>query len=153
MSDLTFLSAVSMAGQIREKKISPVELVDAHLKQIENLNPTLNAFVHVDANQARSAARDAEIAVLQGKSIGPLHGVPLSIKSSISVAGMRCESGTRPGVGFRPQMPVKCAGTRMEPPPSLPTPPADMPAAIAAASPPLEPPGVRRRSHGLLVGP
>jgi amidase len=102
MSDLTFLSAVSMAGQIREKKISPVELVDAHLKQIENLNPTLNAFVHVDANQARSAARDAEIAVLQGKSIGPLHGVPLSIKSSISVAGMRCESGTRLRAGFLP---------------------------------------------------
>jgi hypothetical protein len=59
----------------------------------------------------------------------------------------------RPGVGFKPQMPLKWAGTRIEPPPSLPTPPADMPAAIAAASPPLEPPGVRSRSHGLLVRP
>src|SRR5215467_15517355 len=50
--------------------------------------------------------------------------------------------GIRPGVGFNPQMPQKCAGTRMEPPPSLPMPPAEQPDAIAAASPPLEPPEV-----------
>src|SRR5271156_5735133 len=62
-------------------------------------------------------------------------------------------AGIRPGVGFSPQMPQKCAGTRIEPPPSLPTPPAEQPAAIAAASPPLEPPGVRAKSHGLLVRP
>src|ERR1035438_6761780 len=48
MSDLTFLSAVAMAQKIREKKISPVELADAHLATIERLNPKLNAFVHVD---------------------------------------------------------------------------------------------------------
>ncbi len=62
-------------------------------------------------------------------------------------------AGTRPGVGFSPQMPLKCAGTRIEPPPSLPMPPAESPAAIAAASPPLEPPGVRSASQGLLVRP
>ena len=56
MSDLTFLSAVSMAEQIRKKKISPVELIDAHLKQIEKLNPKLNAFVHVEAEHALRAA-------------------------------------------------------------------------------------------------
>ena len=61
--------------------------------------------------------------------------------------------GIRPGVGFNPHIPVKCAGTRMEPPPSLPTPPADIPAAIAADSPPLDPPAVRVRSHGLFVRP
>src|ERR1700724_4847545 len=59
----------------------------------------------------------------------------------------------RPGVGLSPQMPLKCAGTRIDPPPSLPTPPADIPAAIATASPPLDPPAVRSRSHGLLVRP
>jgi len=47
--------------------------------------------------------------------------------------------GIRPGVGFSPQIPQKCAGSRIDPPPSLPTPPADIPAAIAADSPPLEP--------------
>ena len=57
MSDLTFLPAVVMAEQIRKKKISPIELVDAHLRQIEKLNPKLNAFVQVDAERARRAAR------------------------------------------------------------------------------------------------
>src|SRR5271170_5413225 len=60
-------------------------------------------------------------------------------------------AGIRPGVGFSPQMPQKCAGTRTEPPPSLPTPPAEQPAAMAAASPPLEPPAEYARFHGLLV--
>ncbi|MCX6630191.1 MAG: hypothetical protein NTW28_21445 [Candidatus Solibacter sp.] len=61
--------------------------------------------------------------------------------------------GIRPGVGFSPATPQKCAGTRMDPPPSLATPPAEHIAAIAAASPPLDPPGVRATSHGLLVRP
>jgi amidase len=100
MSDLTFLSATCMAEQVRKKKISPVELVEAHLSQIERLNPRLNAFVHVDAERARQTAHDAEEAVVQKKNLGPLHGVPISIKSSISVAGLRCESGTRLRAGF-----------------------------------------------------
>jgi amidase len=94
MSDLTFLPAVVMAEQIREKKISPVELADAHLAKIERLNPKLNAFVHVDAERVRSEARAAEAAVVAGKNLGPMHGVPISIKSSLDVAGMRCEAGT-----------------------------------------------------------
>ena len=100
MSDLNFLPAVSMADQIRRKKISPVELVGAHLAQIEKLNPRLNAFVQVDADRARQAAHDAEKAVMQEEALGPLHGVPISIKSSISVAGLRCESGTRLRAGL-----------------------------------------------------
>jgi Asp-tRNA(Asn)/Glu-tRNA(Gln) amidotransferase A subunit family amidase len=100
MSGLTFLPAVVMAGQIRSKKISPVELVDAHLAQIDKLNPKLNAFIQVDADRARRSARDAEDAVMQGRQIGPLHGVPLSIKGSISVARMRWESGSRLRAGL-----------------------------------------------------
>ena len=95
MGDLTFLSAVDMAQQIREKKISPVDLTGAHLAKIERLNPKLNAFVHVDAEQVRSEARAAEAAVMSGSVLGPLHGVPISIKSSLDVAGLRCEAGTR----------------------------------------------------------
>jgi Asp-tRNA(Asn)/Glu-tRNA(Gln) amidotransferase A subunit family amidase len=95
MNDLTFLSAVVMAQQIREKKISPVELIDAHLAKIGRLNPKLNAFVHLDAERARRDARTAEDEVVRGNPLGPLHGVPISIKSSLDVAGMRCESGTR----------------------------------------------------------
>ena len=95
MSDITFLSAIEMAQQIREKKISPVELIDAHLAKIDRLNPKLNAFVHVDADRARREARIAEHEVMTGNVVGPLHGVPISIKSCLDVAGMRCESGTR----------------------------------------------------------
>jgi Asp-tRNA(Asn)/Glu-tRNA(Gln) amidotransferase A subunit family amidase len=100
MSDLTFLSAVSMAERVHKKNISPVELVEAHFKQIERLNPRLNAFVHLDPDRPRRDARAAEAAVMSGKTLGPLHGVPVSIKSSINVAGLRCEAGTRLRAGF-----------------------------------------------------
>lgn len=102
MNDVVFLPAVVMAEQVRKKKISPVELVDAHLRQIERLNPKLNAFVQVDTERARRAAQEAEIAVMHEKALGPLHGVPISIKSSLAVAGMLCESGTRLRAGFVP---------------------------------------------------
>jgi Asp-tRNA(Asn)/Glu-tRNA(Gln) amidotransferase A subunit family amidase len=102
MNDLIFLPAVLMAEHVRRKKISPVELVDAHLRQIERLNPKLNAFVQVDMERARRAAQEAEIAVMHEKTLGPLHGVPISIKSSLAVAGMLCESGTRLRAGFVP---------------------------------------------------
>jgi len=100
MNDLTFLSAFSMAEKIRKKQISPLELVAAHLGQIQKLNPKLNAFVQVDADRARQSARDAESAVMNHAPLGPLHGVPLSIKSSFSVEGLCCESGTRLRAGF-----------------------------------------------------
>jgi Asp-tRNA(Asn)/Glu-tRNA(Gln) amidotransferase A subunit family amidase len=100
MNNLTFLSAVQMAQQVREKRISPVELADAHLARIERLNPILNAFVHVDADRVRREARAAEDAVMSGATVGPLHGVPISIKSSLEVAGLRCESGTRLRAGI-----------------------------------------------------
>jgi Asp-tRNA(Asn)/Glu-tRNA(Gln) amidotransferase A subunit family amidase len=102
MSDLTLLPAVAMAKQIREKEISPVELAEAHLAKIERLNPILNAFVHVEPERVRRKARDAEDVVTRGREIGPLHGVPISIKSSIEVAGYRCEAGTRLRQGFIP---------------------------------------------------
>src|SRR5438309_9714304 len=95
MNDLTFLPAVQMAEQIRHRKISPVELVEAHLRKIKKLNPVLNAFVQVDAEGALRQAHEAEKAVKQGTNLGPLHGVPISIKSSIEVAGFRCEAGTK----------------------------------------------------------
>src|SRR3989441_11728733 len=95
MNDLTFLPAVQMAEQIRHRKISPVELVEAHLRKIKKLNPVLNAFVQVDAEGAFRQAREAEVAVRRGAKLGALHGVPVSIKSSIEVAGFRCEAGTK----------------------------------------------------------
>src|SRR4029077_8870524 len=84
------------------------------------------------------------------RAIGPT----TPIQEKAPAPGGKCPvAGMRPGVGFSPQIPQKCAGTRIEPPPSLPTPPAEQPEAIAAASPPLEPPAEYARFHGLLVFP
>jgi len=99
VSELTSLSAVQIAELVRKRSVSPVEIVEAHLAQIERLNPELNAFVQVDAERAVEAARSAAQSVSSGHEIGPLHGVPVSIKSSIEVAGLRCEAGTKLRVG------------------------------------------------------
>ena len=106
MADLTVSSLVELAALVRARKISPVELVEAHLVRIERLNPKLNAFITVDSEGAGSLARAAEQAAAQhgsGDSLGPLHGVPVSIKSSIDVAGFLCECGSRLRKGFAPQ--------------------------------------------------
>ena len=100
MSELNFLSAVAMAEQVSQKKISPVELADAHFARIAEVNPRLNAFVALDEERARRAARTLEAEAMSGKLRGLLHGVPISIKSAIDTAGMRCESGTRLRAGY-----------------------------------------------------
>lgn len=98
----TDLTVVSMAENVRRKKISAVELVEAHLARIAQLNPRLNAFIALDEDRARRDAHDLDAAAARGDFRGPLHGVPLSIKSSIATAGLRCESGTRLRAGNVP---------------------------------------------------
>src|SRR5215469_389669 len=95
MTELNFLSAAEMAKQIRVHKISPVELTKAHQSRIAKLNPLLNAFVQTDKDRAPRDAQAREAEALRGEIRGPLHGVPISIKSSLDVAGLRCETGTR----------------------------------------------------------
>src|ERR1700687_4990634 len=94
-SNPVLLSAREIAAQIRRKDVSPVEVARAHLNRIECLNPKLNAFVDYNPEAVLAQAREAEKAILRGDELGPLHGVPLSIKSAIDVAGHRCEAGTR----------------------------------------------------------
>jgi Asp-tRNA(Asn)/Glu-tRNA(Gln) amidotransferase A subunit family amidase len=89
------LSARELAAQIRGKLVSPVEVARAHLDRIARLNPVLNAFVDCKPDGVIAQARQAEKAVQRGDKLGPLHGVPVSIKSSIDVAGHRCEAGSR----------------------------------------------------------
>ncbi|HKS82043.1 MAG TPA: amidase [Candidatus Acidoferrales bacterium] len=98
MTDLNLLSASEVARGIRARKISPVELVDAHIARIERLNPRLNAFVHTDFDRARAQAKSAEEFVARRgkrKPLALLHGVPITIKSSIDVAGYPVECGTK----------------------------------------------------------
>src|SRR5271168_4824727 len=83
-----------LTAGIREKRLSPVELVEAHLDRIAVLQPKLNAFVHVDAEDARKQARVAEAAVLHGAALGSLHGVPVTIKSCIDTAGWPTPAGS-----------------------------------------------------------
>ena len=95
MTDLSpFATIAQITASIRSRKISPVELVESHLRRIESLQPKLNPFVHLDADAARAQARVAEAAVSQNKPLGPLHGVPLTVKSCIDVAGWRCPAGS-----------------------------------------------------------
>src|ERR1700720_1234455 len=95
MSSDPFLSVRDIATRIRRKAVSPVEGARAHLSRIERLNPRLNAFVDCQPEAVLRQAREAEQSVQRGDELGPLHGVPLSIKSAIDVAGHRCEAGTR----------------------------------------------------------
>jgi Asp-tRNA(Asn)/Glu-tRNA(Gln) amidotransferase A subunit family amidase len=77
---LCAMSATELAAAIRAKEISPVEVINAVLVQIERLNPAINAFVTVTDDIAREQASAAEAAVMRGEELGPIHGVPYSIK-------------------------------------------------------------------------
>lgn len=95
MSQLNFLPAVEMAAAARKGEVSPRELVQEHLRQIDRLNPSLNALIYIDRDGALRAANEAERAATQGKALGALYGVPLTVKSSVDVAGWPCETGSR----------------------------------------------------------
>ena len=93
--DLCFMPATDLAAAIRTKQVSPVEVVNAVLARIEQLNPRLNAFCLVTAEAARQAAQAAEQAVMRGEPLGPLHGVPVSIKDLVITKGMRTMRGSK----------------------------------------------------------
>jgi len=94
------LSLVQMAAAVRERKVSPVELVRAHLARIDQLNPKLNAFIQLRGEAALAESHLSETAVQGGERVGVLHGVPVSIKSSIAVAGLGHECGSRTRQGL-----------------------------------------------------
>src|SRR4029077_4324153 len=97
VDEIVYGSLIGMAERVRAGEISPVELVEAHLGRIERLNPKLNAFANLDAERARGRAKAAETAAAApgGKNaLGSLHGVPVTVKSSIDVAGLACECGS-----------------------------------------------------------
>src|SRR4051812_34944461 len=83
-----------MAKCIRNREISSSQLMTAHLYQIERLNPTVNAVVNLLSDTALASAKEADRKLASGESVGPLHGVPFSIKDSIDVRGTGCTAGT-----------------------------------------------------------
>ena len=92
---LCFAPATELARLVREKEVSPVEITQAVLARIEALNPRLNAFCTLAAEKAMDAARTAEKAVAAGKPLGPLHGVPYSVKDLVITRGLRTMRGSK----------------------------------------------------------
>jgi Asp-tRNA(Asn)/Glu-tRNA(Gln) amidotransferase A subunit family amidase len=93
--ELCWLTACELAARIRTKELSPDEVVSAVLDRIERVNPVINAYCTVTAAAARAAAREAEAAVRRGETLGPLHGVPYSLKDLTATAGIRTTMGSR----------------------------------------------------------
>lgn len=90
-----FYSSISEAREKLDKKeISPVELVTAHLECAHELQPKLNAFVHLDGESALARARNVESSLARGEALPPLGGIPLSIKCNLDVAGWPCPAGS-----------------------------------------------------------
>ena len=100
--EITGKSASELAGLIRARELSPVEVVEAHLRRVESLNPRLNAVVTL-APDALERAREAEAAAARGQAAGALHGVPLTVKDTIDVRALRTTGGSRTRAARTPE--------------------------------------------------
>jgi amidase len=103
-STLPDISAVELRRLIGSRQVSPVELMDACIGRIENLNPAINAICATDFTRARKAAREAEAQVMRGGPLGPLHGLPLGVKDLQDTAGLLTTYGN---VALRGNVPAK----------------------------------------------
>ena len=102
MPDLIYSSAKSIAQAIQDKEVSAVEIVEAHLARIEEVNDRLNAVVQLCAERALEEAREADDALARGESKGSLHGVPITLKDSLDTEGVVTTGGTSGRTGFVP---------------------------------------------------
>src|SRR5580693_2424098 len=94
-SEICRLSAVAMAALIRAGELSARETLEAHLREIERLNPKLNALVTLAVEPARQRARAADEDQARGRPLGPLHGLPIAHKDLQPTEGMRTTFGSR----------------------------------------------------------
>lgn len=94
--DLVFSSTIDLAAAIARRKISAVEVLDAHLAQFDKHNAAVNAVVMLDREGARQRARQADAALARGDTLGPLQGVPFTLKDTHETAGMRTTVGFPP---------------------------------------------------------
>ena len=95
VTDLCDLEIVQVAPLLRERRVSPIELTDAYLDRIERLDTQLNSYIRVMPDEARGAAREAELEIGRGAWRGPLHGIPLGIKDLFDVAGVPTTMGSQ----------------------------------------------------------
>jgi len=94
MAGPIYFSIPEALEKLRRKDFSPVEVIEAHLNRIQQIQPQLNPFVHVDAESARARARESESRLARGEVPRALEGIPLTIKSSLDVAGWPCPAGS-----------------------------------------------------------
>ena len=93
--DLVNMTISELAPKIQAKEISPVELTDAALAQLDRLQPVLNSFITILHDQARAQAKEQEAAVMRRDYLGPLHGIPIGIKDNIETGGIRTTVGSK----------------------------------------------------------
>ena len=102
-SELCFKSAVELAGLIQKREITATEVLNAHLLQIERVNPKVNAIVTLVAEAAREQAERADLALRRNEPLGPLHGLPIAIKDLVATKGIRTTFGSRIYKDFVPE--------------------------------------------------
>jgi Asp-tRNA(Asn)/Glu-tRNA(Gln) amidotransferase A subunit family amidase/putative intracellular protease/amidase len=100
---IVFSSTKQLAEAIRTGAVSAMEVLEAHLAQIQRHNPALNAVITLDADRARERAREADRALARGEVWGPLHGVPFTLKDAHATAGVRTTTGFPPLADHVPQ--------------------------------------------------
>jgi aspartyl-tRNA(Asn)/glutamyl-tRNA(Gln) amidotransferase subunit A len=110
----TGLSVDELGARLRRGEVTAVSLVQAALDSIARLNPTLNAFVHIDAQGALQQARIADQALAEGRDAGPLHGIPVAVKDNIDTADMPTTYGSAHFAGHRPDRDARCVANLRE---------------------------------------
>ena len=93
--ELLDLSLTAVTRLIKRRDVSPVEVVDATLARIASVNPMLCAYISVFEEQARQVARAAEMLIMAGHDLGPLHGVPIALKDNVATKGQRTTAGSK----------------------------------------------------------
>jgi amidase len=101
-TDLFFRSATELARLVRDRDLSACELVEAHIRRIQEVNPLINAVVQLDADRALDTARRADEALARGTPPGPLHGVPFTAKDNFETAGIITAIGVAERAGIVP---------------------------------------------------
>src|SRR5918911_1847555 len=94
-AELHYATIQELAPRIQRRELSPVELTEAILRRIEQLDRRLGVFITLTADQARADAKRAEAEIGRGEYRGPLHGVPISLKDLYNTAGVRTTSGSK----------------------------------------------------------
>src|ERR671932_1879165 len=100
--DISNLTIRHLSKLIASREISCVEIIDATIERIEKLNSKLNAFITILDESARREAKHADSLIKQRKYLGPLHGIPISLKDLIYIKGVRSTSGSKILAGFVP---------------------------------------------------